>query len=130
MVALSLPFAIMAAAALAAWIPLMRKVARLPQPVNEASESGRVATSRANAARAVTGAVLGIGLLSLAGVVGASSTLFDAFTHGTAYIFGRIMVGLGIGLAVAGLVVWSILSRWRSVPVEPADPAPAEPRIA
>jgi hypothetical protein len=130
MVELSLPFAVMAAAALAVWVPLMNKVARLPQPVTEGSESNRVASSRANAARAVTGAVLGIEMLSLAGVTWASSTLVDSLTHGKAYALGRIMVCLGVGLAIAGLIVWSILSRWRSVPAEPADPALAKPRIA
>lgn len=131
MLELILPFAIMSAAAIAAWFPLMSKVARLPQPVNEGSGSGRVTTSRANAARAVTGAVLGIELLSLASVITASRALINPVGDGTAYIaFGSVLAGLGIGLAIAGLVIWSILSRWRSAPVEPADPAPAEPRIA
>jgi hypothetical protein len=122
---LYLPFA------LAAWVPLMGKVARLPQPVSEVSEAGRLANTRVNAARAITGAVLGIELLSLASIVTASPHFINQIGHGTAYAtFGPILAGLSIGLAIAGLVVWSILSRWRSVPVEPADPAPAGPRIA
>lgn len=106
-------------------------VARLPQPVPAGDESGRVVTSRANAARAITGAVLGIELLSLASVLTASRAFINSAGNDTAYnTFGTVLAGLGIGLAIAGLVVWSILSRWRSVPVEPADPTPAEPRIA
>jgi hypothetical protein len=131
LVELYLPFALMAAVALAAWVPLIGKVARLPQPVSEVSESGRLASSRANAARAITGAVLGIELLSLASIITASPHFINQIGHGTAYaVFGPILAGLSIGLAIAGLVVWSILSRWRSAPVEPADPAPAEPSIA
>lgn len=125
---LIVPFAVMAAGALAAWFPLMGKVARLPQPVG--NESGRIATSRANAARAITGAVLGIELLSLASVISASRAFIDPVGEGTASIVVSVLIGLGVGLSIAGLVVWSILSRWRSVPVEPADPAPAEPRVA
>jgi hypothetical protein len=127
---LSLPFAVMGAIALVAWIPLMNRVARLPQPATEARETGRAATSRANAARAVTGAVLGIGLLSLSGELTASNALINPLAHGTLYLFSRILVGLSIGLSIAGLVAWSILSRWRSMPAEPADPAPADPEPA
>ncbi|HET7018907.1 MAG TPA: hypothetical protein VFI65_33625 [Streptosporangiaceae bacterium] len=129
LVQLSVPFAVITAIALAAWVPLMARVASLPQQATDAGESGRAATSRANAARAVTGAVLGIAIISLSGDISASSALIN-HPDGALYIFGRILVLLGFGLSIAGIVAWSILSRWRSAPVEPADPAPAEPRIA
>src|SRR6185437_13215157 len=129
LVRLSLPFAVMTAVALAAWVPLMAKVASLPQRVTDVGESGRAATTRANAARAVTGAVLGIGIISLSADISASSALIN-HPFGTLYLVGRILVWLGFGLSITGIVVWSILSRWRSAPVEPADPAPVEPRIA
>jgi hypothetical protein len=129
LVRLSLPFAVMTAVALAAWVPLMAKVASLPQPATEVGESDRTATSRANAARAVAGAVLGIAIISLSGDISASSALIN-HPDGTVYIFGRILVWLGFGLSITGIVAWSILSRWRSAPVEPADPAPAKPRMA
>jgi hypothetical protein len=129
-VELAVPLAAMGAVALIAWIALMNRIARLPQPAGESSDSGLVAATRANAARAITGAVLGIGLLSLAGVITVTSSAVDLSSHGAGYVIGRILIGLAQGLAVAGLVGWAILSRWRSVPVEPTEPAPVEPRIA
>ena len=133
LVAAMLPVAAVAAVALIAWLTLMHRVARLPQPVTDESEPSRISATRANAARAISGAVFAIGLMTLAGVLALSVTFLDTYSQGPGYEFGRVVVVFAQGLSVVGLIAWAALSRWRSAPAkpaDPADPASAEPSTA
>lgn len=94
-----------------------------------------IGRSRANTARAIAGAVLGIELLALGGLaIVASRDVGGPFAHaGAGYLGSRILVWSGLGLALAGMLTWAVLGRWRSnavAPPEPGDQGPATPRIA
>lgn len=133
MIAVSLPLALIAVLALAGLALLMARVAALPQPVSQHETS--LGRSRANTARAIAGAVLGIELLALGGLaIVASRDVAGPFAHaGAGYLGSRILVWSGLGLALAGMLTWAVLGRWRSravAPPEPGDQGPATPRIA
>jgi hypothetical protein len=127
MIAVSLPLALVVVIALAGLVLLMARVAALPQPVSQDQNSaGR---NRANVARTIAGAVLGIELLALgATAIVASTDVAGPFAHaGVAYLGSRILIWSGLGLSVAGMLAWAMLSRWRpipAVPPEPGDPGP------
>lgn len=130
MIVVSLPLALVAVLALGSLVLLMARVAALPQPVSEAANG--IGRSRANAARAIAGAVLGIELLALGMLaIVASSDVAGPFAHaGAAYLSSRVLVWSGLGLAVAGMLAWATLSRWRAAtdaPPESGDPRPSGP---
>jgi hypothetical protein len=117
--AVSVPLALIAAFALIVGGLLLARVAALPRPAGGAGSDDQ---ARANSARAVAGAVLGIQLLCLGAVSIAASAGFDfAASSGVWYVASRILVWLGLALVAAGLVTWAALSWWRR---EPAAPGP------
>ncbi len=112
--AVSVPLALIAAFALIAGGLLLARVAALPRRAGSAG-SGSDDQARANSARAVAGAVLGIQLLCLGAVSIAASAglgIPDA-SSGVAYLASRILVWLGLGLVAGGLATWAALSWWR-----------------
>jgi hypothetical protein len=146
MIAVSLPLALIVVIALAGLVLLMARVAALPQDQSGArtnsagtnsagtnsagtnsAGTNSAGTNRANTARAIAGAVLGIELLALGAMaIVASSDVASPFAHaGVAYLSSRILIWSGLGLAVAGMLAWAMLSRWR--PVSAAPPEPVDP---
>jgi len=130
MIVVSLPLALVVVIALAGLVLLMARVAALPQPVSQDQDgAGRdnAGRNRANAARTIAGAVLGIELLALGAMALVASTdVAGPFAHaGAAYLGSRILIWSGLGLSVAGMLAWAMLSRWR--PVSAAPPAPGDP---
>jgi hypothetical protein len=128
----SVQFAVLAVLALAGWVVLMARVAILPQPVDQTPDGDAVTRDRTNAARAIAGAVLGIELLVLGALAIVAGSEAYA-TQGAAYVAARILVWLGLGLALTGVLTWSILSRWRvgpAAPPSPADPGRPTPGVA
>ncbi|HEX3789290.1 MAG TPA: hypothetical protein VHW44_15610 [Pseudonocardiaceae bacterium] len=109
------PLAVVAGGALVVGALLIRRALWLP-----AGSAGLAETGRRNAARAIAGTVLGVELVALgAQALFASSGLaVPAEVGGTAYLWSRVLVWTGIGLAVTGVVVWCVLSRWRRGPVD------------
>jgi hypothetical protein len=133
MIVVSLPLAVIAVLAVTGLIPLMARVAALPQPASP--DQYAVGRTRANAARAIGGAVLGIELLALGGLALVANSYFvGSPAHGGApYLGSWILLWSGLGLALAGMVGWAILSRWRATSVAPpesAESGPATPRVA
>lgn len=125
--AVSVPLALIAAFALIAGGLLLARVAALPRQAGGAG-SGSDDQARANSARAVAGAVLGIQLLCLGAVsIAASAGLASPWAgSGLGYVASRILVWLGLALVVAGLVTWAALSWWRREPAAPgAQPTSA-----
>jgi len=101
---------------------VLARVAALPRPAGSA-ESDLADRTRANSARAVAGAVLGVQLLCL-GAVSISASAGPALPYagtGAGYVASRVLVFLGLALVAAGLVTWAALSWWRK---EPAAPGP------
>ena len=128
MIAVSLPIALTVVIALAGLVLLMARVAALPQPVSQ--DQNGAGRDRANTARAIAGAVLGIELLALGAMaIVASTDVVSPFAHaGVAYLSSRVLAWSGLGLAVGGMLAWAMLSRWR--PVSPAPPEPVDHRPA
>lgn len=116
----SAPLTVIAVAAVGGLVILMSRLAALPQTASHDEEAaGR---DRANTARAIAGAVLGIELIALGGLaIVASSDIVEPFmTSGVAYTAGRVLVWAGLSLAAAGMLAWAMLSRWRTSPASPA----------
>jgi len=103
------PLAVVAAGALVVGALLIRRVMGLPQ-------SGLPESTRRNAARTITGTVVGVELLALGALTlfTSSGLAVPGPVGGEAYIGSRILVWTGLGLAALGIVVWCVLSRWRS----------------
>ena len=122
MIAVSAPLTVIAVAALGGLVLLMARLAALPQPGPRGEDGG--GRDRANTARAIAGAVLGIELLALVGlaIVASSDIAGPLVTSGLTYTSSRIAVYTGQALSVTGLLTWAVLSRWRT--------APATPRVA
>jgi hypothetical protein len=109
---LSIPLAIAAGLALVGWVMLIGRVTDLPQAAGPDADQDSATRDRKNAARAIAGAVLGIELVVLgAQAISASGALPDT---GGLYLSSRVLVWVGLGLALAGLVLWSAMSRWRA----------------
>jgi hypothetical protein len=102
------PLAVAAAGALVVGALLIRRVMRLPQ-------SGLPESTRRNAARTITGTVVGVELLALGALTlfTSSGLAVPGPVGGDAYIGSRILGWTGLGLAALGIVVWCVLSRWR-----------------
>jgi len=126
--ALWLPLAVVAGGALIVGALLIRRVTGLPTAGPD--QSGSLESTRRNAARTITGTVVGVELLALGALTlfASSGLAVPAPVGGGAYLASRILVWTGLGLAVAGVVVWCVLSRWRPTPLAPnaaADLPPA-----
>ncbi len=123
LIAMSAPLTLIAVGALGALVLLLARLAALPQP--RPYEKDGAVRDRANTARAIAGAVLGIELLALGGlaIVASSDVAGPLVTAGVAYTISRILVYTGQALGVAGLLAWAVLSRWRTAPAAPAAPA-------
>jgi hypothetical protein len=117
--ALWLPLAVVAGGALIGGALLIRRVTGLPAAT--ADQSGVAESTRRNAARTITGTVVGIELVALGALTlfASSGVAVPGQVGGGAYLASRILVWTGLGLAVAGIAVWCALSRWRRVPVDP-----------
>jgi hypothetical protein len=114
--ALSVPLAVIAGLALLAGGVLARRVAALPQPVT-GGQSGLQERERRNTGRAIAGAVLGIELLAVGSLAILAASGLDApGSAGDAYLGSRILDWSGLGTALAGLLVWSLLGWWRRGP--------------
>jgi hypothetical protein len=102
------PLAVVAAGALVVGALLIRRVMGLPQ-------SGLPESTRRNAARTITGTVVGVELLALGALTlfTSSGLAVPGPVGGDAYVGSRILVWTGLGLAALGIVVWCVLSRWR-----------------
>jgi hypothetical protein len=100
---------------------LIRRVTGLPAATPE--QSGLLESTRRNAARTITGTVVGIELVALGALTlfASSGLAVPDQVGGGAYLASRILVWTGLGLAVAGIVVWCVLSRWRRVPADPVS---------
>ena len=117
--ALWLPLAVVAGGALIVGALLIRRVTGLPTAGPD--QSGQLESTRRNAARTITGTVVGVELLALGALTlfVSSGLAVPAPVGGGAYLASRILVWTGLGLAVAGIVVWCVLSRWRPTPLAP-----------
>lgn len=120
------PLAVVAAAALVIGALLIRRAVRLPAATDD--QPGLVESARRNAARTITGTVAGVELLALG-----AQTLFASGGLGvpdviddTDYTISRVLVWSGLGLVLAGIVVWCALSWWRRGPVDPKIEAGSE----
>ena len=84
-------------------------------------------STRRNAARTITGTVLGVELLALGAltVFTSAGLAVPAPVGGGAYTGSRILVWTGLGLAATGVVVWCALSSWRRGPHVQASSPPA-----
>jgi hypothetical protein len=121
--ALWLPLVVVAGGALIVGALLIRRVTGLPD------QSGSLESTRRNAARTITGTVVGVELLALGALTlfASSGLAVPAPVGGGAYLASRILVWTGLGLAVAGIVVWCVLSRWRPAPLAPDAAAELPP---
>jgi hypothetical protein len=117
------PLAAVACGALVVGALLIRRLLRLPDAT--ADQPGIAEPTRRNAARTITGTVVGIELLVLGALTLLSSSGVDVPDQigGAAYTASRILIWTGIGLIGAGVVIWCALAGWRRGPVEPNAPA-------
>ncbi len=117
--AIWVPLAAVAAGALVIGALLIRRAVELPATTDD--QPGLVESTRRNAARTITGTVVGVELLALGAQALAASGGVDVpdVIGGTAYTISRVLVWSGVGLALAGIVVWCVLSWWRRGPVDP-----------
>lgn len=117
--AIWIPLTLVACGALVGGALLIRRLVRLPAATAEAP--GLAESTRRNAARTITGTVVGVELLALgtlaiftSGGVGVPDVV-----GGGAYTASRILVWSGVGLVAAGILIWCVLSSWRRAPLEP-----------
>lgn len=127
MLALSVPLTVIAVLAVGGFVLLMARLAALPQP--GPPDEGGADRDRANTARAIAGAVLGIELLALGGlaIVASTDAVGPFVTTGLAFVAARILIWSGLGLALTGMLVWAGLSRWRNAPSAPSGPSAPKP---
>jgi hypothetical protein len=124
--ALSVPLAVIAGLALLAGGVLTRRVAALPQPVT-GGQPGLQERARRNTGRAIAGAVLGIEFLAVGSLASLAASGLDVpGSAGYAYLGSRILDWSGLGTALAGLLVWSLLGWWRSGPAGSLTDAAAD----
>jgi hypothetical protein len=116
---------VVAGGALVVGALLIRRVTGLPAATPD--QSGLLESTRRNAARTITGTVVGVELVALGALTlfASSGLAVPGPVGGAAYLASRILVWTGLGLAVAGIAVWCALSRWRRVPLGPDTAAPA-----
>ena len=116
------PLAVVACGALVGGALLIRRLLRLPDAT--ADQPGIAEPTRRNAARTITGTVVGIELLALGALTLLDSGGVDVPDQigGAAYTASRILVWSGIGLIAAGIVIWCALASWRRGPIEPNVP--------
>jgi hypothetical protein len=121
--ALWLPLAVVAAGALVVGALLIRRVTGLPAATSD--QSGLLESTRRNAARTISGTVVGIELVALGALTlfASSGVAVPGPVGGGAYLASRILVWTGMGIAVAGIAVWCALSRWRRAPLAPTTAA-------
>lgn len=117
-----LPLAVVAAGALLVGVLLIHRVLWLPADQSDQRES-----TRRNAVRTITGAVVGTELVTLGAL-----TLFisaglavPAPLGGAAYLGSRILVWAGLGFAATGIVVWLTMSAGRRGRLVPATLPPS-----
>jgi hypothetical protein len=117
--AIWVPLAAVAAGALVIGALLIRRAVELPATIDEAP--GLIESTRRNAARTITGTVVGVELLALGAQALSTSGGVDVpdVIGGTAYTISRVLVWSGLGLVLAGIVVWCVLSWWRRGPADP-----------
>lgn len=117
-----LPLGVVAAGALLVGVLLIHRVLRLPADQSDQRES-----TRRNAVRTITGAVVGTELITLGALTLLTSAglAVPAPLGGAAYLGSRILVWTGLGLAATGIVVWLAMSAWRRGRLVPATPPPA-----
>lgn len=122
MLALSVPLTVIAVVAVGGFVLLMARLAALPQP--EPATKDGTDRDRANTARAIAGAVLGIELLALGGlaIVASTDAVGPFLTTNLAFVASRILIWSGLGLALTGMLAWAALGRWRNAPSAPAEP--------
>lgn len=113
------PLAVVAGGALVVGALLIQRALRLPAAIDD--QPGLIESTRRNAARTITGTVVGVELVALgAQILFASGGVgVPDVVGGPAYTISRILVWSGVGLALAGIVIWSALSWWRRGPVDP-----------
>jgi len=111
-----IPLGVVAVGAVLVGARLIQRVLRLP-----ADPSGRGESGLRTAVRTITGTVVGIELVALGAmsIFVSSGVGVPAQVGGAAYVVSRILVWTGLGLAVAGIVVWCALSTWRRGPRVP-----------
>lgn len=116
--ALWVPLAVVAGGALVVGALLIRRVMGLPD------QPDLLESTRRNAARTITGTVVGVELLALGALTlfASSGLAVPGPVGGNAYLGSRILVWTGVGLATTGILVWCVLSRWRRAPVGPGVP--------
>lgn len=121
------PLAVVACGALVVGALLIRRLLRLPDAT--ADQPGIAESTRRNAARTITGTVVGVELLTLGALTLLSSSGVDVPDQigGAAYTASRILIWSGIGLIAAGIVIWCALAGWRRGPLEPDVPVSSPP---
>jgi hypothetical protein len=118
-----IPLALIAGAALVVGALLIRRTIQLPAATPD--RSGVPESTRRNAARAITGTVAGVELVTLGAlaVFASGGLAVPASVGGGAYLGSRILVWTGLGLGLTGVLVWCVLSRWRRGPSGPDSPS-------
>jgi hypothetical protein len=129
-VAACVPSAALAVLALVVGGIALRRVVLLP-PVG-VGQPGLDEGARLNSARAVIAAVLATELFALAAqaVLASWGTQVPGPVGGPAYLVSRILFWCGIGLGVAAVLVWCLMSRWKRPVVKSPAPASAGPAAA
>lgn len=105
-----IPLGLVAVGAVLVGGRLIQRVLALPADVG-----------RPGAVRTITGTVVGIELVALGAlcIFVSSGLAVPAQIGGVAYLGSRILIWTGLGLAVAGIVLWCALSAWRRGPTAP-----------
>jgi hypothetical protein len=109
----------------------LRRVVLLPPVAVE--QPGVDERARRNSARAVIAVVLAIELFALAAQATLASNgvaVPGPAAGGRLYLISRILVWCGISLAIAAVLVWSVMGWWKRLVVEPPAAAPAGPAAA